>query len=406
MEEFVRAKNVKKSILFIMLGLALVLISKSASGGSVSAAFDTLACDGRAGIGKCIFTKFPGNKKHVPEHAKGNPYVGGIEAKITWAELEPEKGKYAWEKIDDFLSECAKYDLQAAFKFWTVSGKVMSDGQLAKGKGRAGPDVVYRNTDTPPWLFQDPSVKKLGGFMTPKGRLPYYPVFRDKAYQKHLEEFIVAFARRYDGHPRIEYIRIGGWQILTNEPSFYGGASEFLVDQLLEQGMDVRGKEKDLKIMRNLPGDSPYSIAVLDMMDIWYRHFKKTRLGVTVHPSKEQGSFEDVQMKHAFEKKALIVNTGLNEADKSSMRQLYRQAYEKHGCKVGWGDLTHVGRHGKERELQKKGISLWREIARQAVGSDIDPQYTPASKISYVIFSSTALKDVEATKWLYEHLVR
>jgi hypothetical protein len=242
--------------------------------------------------------------------------------------------------------------------------------------------------------------------MTPKGLLPYYPVFWDKAYQRHLEEFITAFAERYDGHPRIEYIRIGGWQILTNEPSFYGGASEFLVDQLLEHGMDVRGKEKDLKIMRNLAGDSPYSIAVLDMMDIWYKHFKKTRLGVTVHPSKEQGSFEDVQMKHAFEKQALIVNTGLNEADKTDMRQLYRQAYERHGCKVGWGDLTRAGRHGRENELQRKGISLWMEVARQAVGSDTDPQYAPASKISYVIFSTTALQDTEATKWLYEHLVK
>ncbi|MCK5641848.1 MAG: hypothetical protein KAJ19_13680 [Gammaproteobacteria bacterium] len=95
--------------------------------------------------GKCILTKFPGNQKRVPEHAKDNPYVGGIEAKIVWAELEPEKGEYAWHLIDDFLEECARYDLKTAFKFWTVSGKVMNDSQLAKGKGRAGADVVDRH---------------------------------------------------------------------------------------------------------------------------------------------------------------------------------------------------------------------------------------------------------------------
>jgi len=359
----------------------------------------------RTGVGKGIFTKFPGNLKRVPDHAKQNSYVTGIEAKIVWAELEPAKGKYAWHLIDEFLAECQRSGKQAAFKFWTVSGKVMSDGQLARGRGKAGPNVVFENTDTPAWLFADPQVRRLGGIATPKGKLPYYPVFWDSAYQRHLEEFIAAFARRYDGNSRIEYIRIGGWQILTNEPSFYGGASEFLVDQLLANGMDVRGMEKDLKKMRNLPGNSPYSKAVLQMMDIWFKHFKQTCLGVTVHPPKEKGSFEDVQMQSALGHKALIMNTGLNEGDKTEMRQLYRTAHDQHGCKVGWGDLTHVGQHLSRQQLAAKGHSLWMEIAKQAVGSDADEAYKPAAKISYLILNSEALADEEATKWLVEHLV-
>jgi hypothetical protein len=359
--------------------------------------------DHRAGVGKGIFTKYPGNLRRVPEHAKQNPLVTGIEAKIVWAELEPKKGQYAWNLIDEFLAECRQYGKQAAFKFWTVSGKVMNDGQLARGRGKAGADVVYQNTDTPAWLFDDPEVKRLGGIITPKGKLPYYPVFWDPAYQRHLEEFIAAFAKRYDGDPRLEYIRIGGWQILTNEPSFYGGASEFLVDQLLENGMDVRGMEKNLKKMRNLPGDSPYSKAVLQMMDIWFKHFRKTRLGVTVHEPQEKATFEDVQMQSALAHKALIMNTGLNEGDKTEMRRLYRTAHDQ-GCKVGWGDLTHVGEHLDRSKLAAKGHSLWMEIVQQAAGSDTDRAYRPAARISYLILNAEGLEDPQAAKWIVEHL--
>ena len=110
-------------------------------------------------------------------------------------------------------------------------------------------------------------------------------------------------------------------------------------------------------------------------------------------------------MQSALAHKALIMNTGLNEGDKTEMRQLYRSAHDQHGCKVGWGDLTHVGEHLDRQELTAKGHSLWMEIAKQAVGSDADQAYQPAAKISYLIFNSEGLADEEAAKWLAEHLV-
>jgi hypothetical protein len=360
--------------------------------------------DGRTGLGKGIFVTTRGNKMAVPDEVKNNPYVSGVQAGISWAELEPAKGKYAWNEIESFLAELDKYGKKGAFKFVSAGGKVMSDSQLARGKGKSGTDVVYENTGTPKWLWDDTDVKFLGNIATAKGRLPYYPVYWDPAYQKHLEEFIAAFAKRFDGDRRIEYIRMGGWQIGTNEPSFYGGASEFIVEQLAKHGMDIgRFKDKS-KLTRSLPGDGLYAKSVRDMIDIWYKHFKKTRLGATIHFSKEEGSFEEAMMRHCFNKKTAILNTGLNEKDKNLARKEFREAHDQYGCKVGWGGITHIGQFSNKEELGRKGRTLRFEAILQGIGNDDEPNYAPASKVSYLVFGTDFLEDEEAVKWASGHL--
>jgi len=365
--------------------------------------------DGRAGLGRGIFVTARGNRMVVPDEIKNNPYATGVQAGIVWAELEPTKVKYAWERIENFLVELDKYGKKGAFKFVSAAGKVMSDSQLARGKGRAGPDVVHKNFGTPEWLWNDPDVKRLGGISTPKGKIPYYPVYWDPAYQKHLEEFIAAFAKRFDGDARIEYIRMGGWQIGTNEPSFYGGASEFIVEQLAEHGMDTsrfKGKRNLLRggPVRGLSNKSLYARAVKDLIDIWYKHFKKTRLAATIHFSKQEGSFEEAMMKHCFSKKTTILNTGLNEKDKSDIRKEYREAHDKYGCKVGWGGITHIGQFSDEAELAKRGRTVKYEAILQGIGDDDNPEYAPASRVSYLVFGTNFLEDKEAVKWASEHL--
>ena len=123
----------------------------------------------RAGLGRGLMVTGPKQMVIFPQHAKTNPYVTGFQIPIAWSQLEPEKAKYDWTRIDTLLAECEKYDKQAAFKFRTADGKVMSDSQLAKGKGSAGPKVVYQNISTPAWLFKDPNVRRFGGIDTPKG---------------------------------------------------------------------------------------------------------------------------------------------------------------------------------------------------------------------------------------------
>lgn len=364
--------------------------------------------DGKVGLGKGLFVTTRGNKATVPDGIKGNPHVTGVQGGLSWAMLEPKKGEYNWDVIEDFLSELHECGKKGSFKFISVSGKVFSDSQIARGKGgKVGPDRVYHNTSTPEWLWDEPDVKRFGGIQTPKGILAKYPVYWDSAYQKHLENFIKAFAERYNGDPRIEYIRMGGWQCGTNEPSFYGGASEFIVEQLIEEGMDIRNIRDKRHMGRSLTEDSLYAVAVKDLMDIWIKHVTKTRLAATIHFSKEEGSFEEAMMKHCFERKIMIMNTGLNEKDKLKTRTEYREAHDKHGIKVAWGGMTHVGQHKTKEELAERGNSLLMECFMQGIGDDNKPNYAPASKVSYLVFGdSTPDKDPEAVKWAFEHLLR
>lgn len=387
------------AVTLMACGEAAVIAQQTASGKTANP-----MSDGRTGLGKGIFVTVRGNRMVVPDEIKNNPYVSGVQAGINWAELEPAKGEYAWHEIESFLAELDKYDKKGAFKFVSAAGKVMSDSQLARGKGRAGPDVVYENIATPKWLWDDPNVKFLGNILTPKGRLPYYPVYWDPVYQKHLEEFIAAFAERFDGDKRIEYIRMGGWQIGTNEPSFYGGASEFIVEQLAKHGMDIEQFPNKNKLTRSLPGDSLYAKAVRDMINIWYKHFKKTRLGATIHFSKEEGSFEEAMMRHCFNKKTTILNTGLNEKDKSLAREEFREAHDRYGCKVGWGGITHIGQFSNKEELSRKGRTVRFEAFLQGIGDDDDPNYAPASKVSYLVFGTNFLEDEKAVRWASGHL--
>ena len=390
---------------WLALGMGMSLSAARAAQPALAGPGD-LGRDGRCGLGKGIFVTLAGNRMGVPDEVKDSPHAAGVQAGLTWAQLEPKKGQYNWDEVESFLAELDKCGKKGAFKFVSVAGKVMSESQLARGKGRAGPEVAFVNSGTPQWLWDDPNVKRLGGIATPKGWLPYYPVYWDPAYQRHLEEFIEAFARRYDGDKRIEYIRMGGWQVGTNEPSFYGGASEFIVDQLAAHGMDTSSLGDERKISRALTDKSLYAVAVRDMIDIWYKHFTKTRLSATIHFSKDEGSFEEAMMKHCFDRKTTILNTGLNEKDKSEARTEYRAAHDRYGCKVGWGGITHIGQFLDEQELSAKGRTVKFEAIVQGIGDDDNPQYAPASKVSYLVFGIDFLTDQKAVKWASEHLVQ
>jgi len=389
-----------------MVAAFLALVCAGAVAGQTDnppARNDTPTSDGRAGAGKGIFVTGPRAMTIFPDSARNNPYVAGFQLNLGWAELEPEKGKYDWSRIDQLISDCRKRNKKAAFKFGTVGGKVMSDGQLSYHKKQADENDTNENTVTPAWLFKDPAVKRLGGFKTPKGMVPLYPVFWDPAYQKHLEEFIAAMAQRYDGCPELEYIRMGGWQVGTNEPSFYGGATGFLAAQLAEQGMALSAADKKKDTIRGLAGDSPYSKAVIAMIDLWLKHFKKTRLASTIHFSKEAGSFEEAMMSHCFKNRIAIMNTGLNEGDHAEPRKEYREAHDKYGCKVAWGGITHLGSKRAASELPA-GHTVRMEAVMQGIGDDANPAYAPASRVSYLVTGFDFAEEAATAKWACEHL--
>ncbi len=370
--------------------------------------------DGKAGRGKGLFIKTTSRGTQLDPRAmeavRNSPEIAGAQVTIGWSQLEPKKGEFNWAPIDNVLNEVGKAGKQVGFMFGAVGGKVATESQARKGKGRSrdGGGDKSENDITPDWLFQQKDVRFVGGFESDGERIPKYPLFWDKGYQKNLEEFIAAFAKRYDGDPRIEYIRIGGWQIGTNEPSFYGGATSALRDQLEKEGEHIEGRRKP-----RLSADSKYAGAVRDLMDAWARHFHKTRLAATVHFPREGGgrrgggdeSFEAAMIEHAAKLGFTLLNTGLNEGERNGGRAQFRQYADKYNVKVGWGGITHIGKHSSEDEQSEMAGGLRGETFRQGIGSDTDANYKPASRASYIVFGPEMMQYKEAVQWAAEHVV-
>ncbi|MDR2775875.1 MAG: DUF4832 domain-containing protein [Tannerella sp.] len=97
------------------------------------------------------------------------PGMTAIYYRIDWGHLEPEKGKYNWDMIDN------------SAKYWIAAGKQLCF-RITALEG-------YENA-TPEWVGT--------------GYDPDHP-----AFLKALDDFLAAFAERYDGKPYVAYIDIG-----------------------------------------------------------------------------------------------------------------------------------------------------------------------------------------------------
>ncbi len=370
----------------------------------VAAAEDVPDASGLARSGAGVFVKVTRGGRTDPEilkHALQSPLVAGVQVSVSWSELEPRKDGFDWRELDQLLAECDAAHKRVALLFTAADGKVPTPSQLKKGKGRSGPDVIFNNKATPVWLFDDHDVHRLGGIQSEVGRLPLYPVFWDTAYQQHFGEFLAAFSKRYDGDPRIEFIRMGGWQIGTSEPSFYGGAVRFIRGQLSTEGEAVEEGRKP-----KLSSTSQYARAVKDLIDLWHQSFRETRLAATIHLDRGKAdSFERAMNDHCASKGCLLLNTGLNERDHTPTRQFFRKMRKEHGCETGWGGITHLGgKREKGRKKKKVSAQILLEAFKQGIGSDEQPRYAPASKVSYVVIGPGSLERTEAVQWLAQHL--
>lgn len=360
--------------------------------------------DGKPGRGKGVFVKITNQVTRIDPRAfesiRGVDDVAGVQVTVSWAQLEPRPGEFNWSPVEEVLARYAAIDKQVAFMVATVGGKMSTDSQLRKGRGRADPDLELDNDCTPAWFFKLPDAKRVGDIETSKGKLPPYPLYWDPVYQRRLELFIAEFARRFDGDPRIEFIRMGGWQTGTNEPSFYGGASNYMKEQLEREGETIAGQRRP-----RLSADSRYADAVRDLVDIWAKYFRKTRLAATIHVSKRGGSFEEAMNEHCARKGILLLNTGLNESDLSKARSAFRDYADRTKTKVGWGGITHIGRHSSEAEKSRFVAGVQGEAFRQGVGSDSDKRYSPASRASYFVVGLEMLEHREALHWAAQNVV-
>ena len=121
--------------------------------------------------------------------------------RFNWADVEPERGKYNWQVIDDVIAAWKPRGATVALRVMTCNAH--SAGYYA----------------SPKWLF-DSGCKGfeylVGGDDPTSGgkRIPRIePDYSDPIYLARHGEFLKALGERYDGNPGVEFLDIGSYGV-------------------------------------------------------------------------------------------------------------------------------------------------------------------------------------------------
>jgi Beta-galactosidase len=174
-----------------------------------------------------------------------NPYVDGVVAAFPWSAVEPQEKEFQWNTIEE------------AIRPWVAAGKKAILGVYTGSVGTLGERVVQA---TPDWVFAAGAAKMLG----PDGTI--LPIYWDKIYLEKYKNLVEAFAKRYDGDPRIEFIRIGVgvWGEVVLERWFTRPESTELRDRWSKRGYDpalwIQTTENVMTIYRQAFQKTPCAI--------------------------------------------------------------------------------------------------------------------------------------------------
>mgnify|MGYP006285295367 CR=1 FL=1 len=143
---------------------------------------------------------FPDN--HINKYIIANdsdltefPGMDHLYMRLSWAYLEPVEGQFNWHVIDQYIEKWTAKGLGIAFR---ISSRETSS------------DRIEQQFATPTWVID---AGAQGDFWLRGEKVgsdgPWEPIFDDPIYLEKLENFIRAFARRYDGKPWLRYVDIG-----------------------------------------------------------------------------------------------------------------------------------------------------------------------------------------------------
>lgn len=126
------------------------------------------------------------------------PGMDHIYLRLAWGYLEPEEGKYDWQRIDTIIEKYVSRGYGVSFR--------ITSKETGKYPGTVNHEAGGIQYATPYW------VKKAGA----KGSVAemwnirsWVPDWDDPVYLEKLDNFHKAFAERYDGKPWLRYVDIG-----------------------------------------------------------------------------------------------------------------------------------------------------------------------------------------------------
>ena len=128
-------------------------------------------------------------------HLLDFPGMDHIYIRLAWAYLEPQEGQFNWDIIDNIINKWIEKGLKISFR---ISCKETST------------DRIEQQFATPKWVMEAGAkgdYYRRGKKVGPDG--PWEPVFDDPVYLEKLENFLRAFAKRYDGKLWLRYVEVG-----------------------------------------------------------------------------------------------------------------------------------------------------------------------------------------------------
>jgi len=124
------------------------------------------------------------------------PGMNVVYLRLPWCHIEPEQGKFDWSIVDGPAQRFIDAGWRVAFRFSCCET----------------PEVTFA---TPEWVHKDGAK---GIFFDVEHRWEphrrrWEPLYDDPIFLKHLEHFLAAAARRYDGNPNIAWIDVGSYGV-------------------------------------------------------------------------------------------------------------------------------------------------------------------------------------------------
>ena len=133
------------------------------------------------------------------------PGVSTIYYRLPWGELEPEEGEYRWDLIDATAANWIAKGKRLAFRLTTCENR-------------------YKYA-TPKWVFDAGAKHRTYNMHDFSAHWTdeelFEPDYLDPIYLKKLENFLKAFAARYDGKPYVDFIDIGSFGMWGEGHTFY-----------------------------------------------------------------------------------------------------------------------------------------------------------------------------------------
>jgi len=276
----------------LLVGLFLAILSL----GSLCAGELYPAQDGPLGYG--LFQRLgpddmkQGNTPHID-----NPVVAGAAYYLGWARLEPKEGEYKWDILEKLIQPWQEKGKRVIFRIDVISKRPQPD--LPSG--------------TPDWVFAS-GAKKLMATSNGENAPSAWPVYWDEKFLEKFSNFVKAFAKRFDGHPGIEFVFVGFGEFSTVKVC---GPSSKVMDQYNKAGYT---QEKWLGTVRKA-------------IDLYRTSFTKTPVCITLSPIYKAGDQSDKDVaalaKEVAAKGVYVFNHRLDASGESGARAHYPDLYHE-----------------------------------------------------------------------------